>query len=139
MAEAPLADAWTAGARTPEGPTADLRMTGASIDLAQLLKVNVDAGELVERLRAVIDPELGVNIVDLGLVYGAEMVNGVAQILMTTTTPACPIGSYLSDEIQAALFGLDGVLNVEVELTHDPPWSPDRMSDEAKVQLGWAR
>jgi metal-sulfur cluster biosynthetic enzyme len=106
--------------------------------LTRLQSEEVDSGRLVEELRAVIDPELGVNIVDLGLVYGAEMVDGVAHILMTTTTPACPIGSYLRDEIRWALLRVDRILDVEVELTHEPPWSPDRMSDEAKIQLGWA-
>lgn len=114
-------------------------MADQPLGLARLLGAEVDSGRLVEELRAVIDPELGVNIVDLGLVYGAEMVDGVARILMTTTTPACPIGSYLRDEIRWALLRVDRILDVEVELTHEPPWSPDRMSDEAKVQLGWAR
>ena len=114
-------------------------MADEVIGLADLLGVHVEQAELVERLATVIDPELGIDIVNLGLVYGAEMVDGVAQILMTTTTPACPIGSYLSDAIRWALLGLDGVLDVEVELTHEPPWSPERMSEEAKVQLGWAR
>ncbi|MBF6604615.1 MAG: metal-sulfur cluster assembly factor [Chloroflexi bacterium] len=114
-------------------------MADQPLRLARLLGPEVDAGRLVEELRAVIDPELGVNIVDLGLVYGAEMVDGVAHILMTTTTPACPIGSYLRDEIRWALLRVDRVLDVEVELTHEPPWSPDRMSDAAKAQLGWDR
>ena len=114
-------------------------MADEVIGLADLLGVQVEQAELVERLATVIDPELGIDIVNLGLVYGAEMVDGVAQILMTTTTPACPIGSYLTDAIRWALLGLDGVLDVEVELTHEPPWSPERMSEEAKVQLGWAR
>ena len=114
-------------------------MADEVIGLADLLGVQVEQAELVERLATVIDPELGIDIVNLGLVSGAEMVDGVAQILMTTTTPACPIGSYLSDAIRWALLGLDGVLDVEVELTHEPPWSPERMSEEAKVQLGWAR
>jgi Predicted metal-sulfur cluster biosynthetic enzyme len=113
-------------------------MADQPLGLARLLGAEVDSRRLVEEIRAVIDPELGVNIVDLGLVYGAEMVDGVAHILMTTTTPACPIGSYLRDEIRRALLRVDRVLDVEVELTHDPPWSPDRMSDEAKAQLGWA-
>jgi metal-sulfur cluster biosynthetic enzyme len=93
---------------------------------------------LAGRLRLVIDPELGVNIVDLGLVYGAEVVDGVAHVLMTTTTPACPIGSFLSNQVRLALLGVDGIHDVEVELTHEPRWSPERMSDEAKVQMGWA-
>ena len=114
-------------------------MADRHLGLARLLGAEVDSGQLVEELRTVIDPELGVNIVDLGLVYGTEMVDGVAHILMTTTTPACPIGSYLRDEIRWALLRVDRILDVEVELTHEPPWSPDRMSDAAKVQLGWDR
>ena len=114
-------------------------MADQPLGLARLLGAEVGAERLVKELRAVIDPELGVNIVDLGLVYDAQMVDGVAHILMTTTSPACPIGSYLRDEIRWALLRVDRVLDVEVELTHQPPWSPDRMSDEAKVQLGWAK
>lgn len=114
-------------------------MPDRPMNLARLLATPVESSVLVDRLRTVIDPELGISIVDLGLVYGAQAVDGVAQILMTTTTPACPIGSYLSDAIRRALLEIAGLLDVEVELTHDPPWSPDRMSDEAKIELGWAR
>jgi metal-sulfur cluster biosynthetic enzyme len=114
-------------------------MADPTVDLAHVLGLEVDPADLHERLRMVIDPELGINIVDLGLVYGVEVVGGVARVRMTTTTPACPIGSYLADQIRWALLGLDGVLDVEVELTHDPRWFPERMSDEAKVQLGWVR
>lgn len=109
------------------------------IDLARLLGTPIDSSVLVDRLRTVIDPELGIDIVNLGLVYGAQTVDGVAHILMTTTTPACPIGSYLTDAIRRALLEIDGLFDVDVEVTHDPPWSPDRMSDEAKIELGWAR
>ena len=114
-------------------------MADEPVGLARLLGSHVDSADLLDRLRTVIDPELGINIVDLGLVYGAETVDGVARIRLTTTTPACPIGSYLTDAIRWALLEVDGLLDVDVELTHDPPWSPDRMSDEAKVQLGWAQ
>ena len=114
-------------------------MPDQPLGLGRLLGAEVGSTRLVEELRAVIDPELGVNIVDLGLVYGAEMVDGVAHILMTTTSPACPIGSYLRDEIRWALLRVDRIIDVAVELTHVPPWSPDRMSDEAKDQLGWNR
>ena len=114
-------------------------MPDRPMDLARLLATPIESSVLVDRLRTVIDPELGIDIVDLGLVYGAQAVDGVAHILMTTTTPACPIGSYLSDAIRWALLEIDGLFDVEVELTHDPPWSPDRMSAEAKIELGWAR
>ena len=105
--------------------------------LSGLLGSSVDAEAVENALRAVIDPELGVNIVDLGLVYGADVVDGRAEILITTTTPACPLGPYLSDAIRWALLKLDGVLDVQIEVTYDPLWSPDRMTDSAKRQLGW--
>jgi metal-sulfur cluster biosynthetic enzyme len=107
------------------------------LDVAGLLSITVDPGALTGALRTVIDPELGVNIVDLGLVYNAEVVGGVARILITTTTPACPLGPYLSDAIRWALLDIDGVLDVDIEVTYDPLWSPDLMSEEAKVELGW--
>lgn len=95
--------------------------------------------DIVEALGYVIDPELGVDIVGLGLVYDARVIDGIAHILLTTTTPACPVGSYLTDVIRWALLSLEHIERVEVELTHDPRWTPALMSDEVKVQLGWAR
>lgn len=109
-----------------------------AVGLAAVLGVAVTHEALMDRLKAVIDPELGLGIVDLGLVYEADVVDGVARILMTTTTPACPIGAYLIDAIREALFDLDGVLDVDIEVTYDPPWSPELMSDGAKRVLGWS-
>jgi metal-sulfur cluster biosynthetic enzyme len=109
------------------------------LGLGRFLPAAPDDAAVLAELRAVIDPELGVNIVDLGLVYGSRVESGVARITMTTTTPACPIGSYLEQEIRRALLGLDGVIDVDVVLTHEPPWSPELMSDEAKIELGWLR
>jgi metal-sulfur cluster biosynthetic enzyme len=91
----------------------------------------------MNRLHNVIDPELGIDIVSLGLVYGADVRDGVARIRMTTTTPACPIGVYLEGAIRRAVFEIPGIVDVEVEVTYDPPWSPERMSASAKAQLGW--
>jgi metal-sulfur cluster biosynthetic enzyme len=102
-----------------------------------LLGTQVDPEANNEALRAVIDPELGVNIIDLGLVYRAEVVDGRAEILITTTTPACPLGPYMSDGIRWALLKLDGILDVDIEVTYDPLWHPDLMTDAAKAQLGW--
>ncbi len=114
-------------------------MVDQRIGLERLLPAGPEPGAVLEELRTVIDPELGVNIVDLGLVYGAQVVGGVARVRMTTTTPACPIGSYLEEGIRWALLGLDGIVDVDVELTHEPPWTPELMSDDAKIQLGWLR
>lgn len=94
--------------------------------------------ELVRRLlRTVIDPELGVNIVDLGLVYGVRLDDGAVEIEMTLTTPGCPLGGFLDDEIRAALAQLPQVRDVHVELVWEPAWEPQAMSDAAKEQLGW--
>jgi metal-sulfur cluster biosynthetic enzyme len=94
-----------------------------------------------ELLREVIDPEIGINIVDLGLVYDIRMSgDGVAAIRMTLTTPGCPLGGYIDDEIRETLWGAPGVYDVDVRIVWDPPWDPDQMmSDWAKQQLGWRR
>ncbi|HET8587643.1 MAG TPA: metal-sulfur cluster assembly factor [Candidatus Limnocylindria bacterium] len=107
------------------------------MSVSGLLGMTVEPEAISEALRAVIDPELGVNIIDLGLVYNAEVVDGRASILITTTTPACPLGPYLSDGIRWALLKLNGILDVDIEVTYDPLWSPDLMTDVAKAQLGW--
>jgi len=89
-------------------------------------------------LRTVIDPELGVNIVDLGLVYSiATEPQGLVAIEMTLTTPGCPLGGFLDDQIRACLAQLPQVSDVRVELVWEPPWDPAAMSDAAKEQLGW--
>lgn len=112
-------------------------MTDQPIRVGALLGRPVTREELDEQLRGVVDPELGVNIVDLGLVYDASVADGVAKVLITTTTPACPLGPYLSDGIRWALLGLDGVLDVDIDVTYDPLWSPDLMTAYAREQLGW--
>lgn len=92
---------------------------------------------VVEGLREVYDPELHYNIYDLGLVYEIDIKNqGDVHIMMTLTTPACPIGPMVTEQIQENIGIIPGVKDVEVEFTFDPPWSPDKMSDEAKADLG---
>ena len=89
-------------------------------------------------LRAVLDPEIGVNIVDLGLVYEAEVSGDTARVVMTMTTPACPMHEVLTADVRAAVeMMVPGVQRVDVALVFEPRWTPDRMSDEAKQQLGW--
>jgi metal-sulfur cluster biosynthetic enzyme len=94
-----------------------------------------------ELLREVIDPEIGINIIDLGLVYDVGLSSdGVALIRMTLTTPGCPLGGYIDDEIHNILWGAPGVEDIDVRIVWDPPWDPDEMmSDWAKDQLGWRR
>ncbi len=94
--------------------------------------------ELVtEALKEVYDPELHYNIVDLGLVYDVNVKNSDVHVLMTLTTPACPIGPMIMAQIQDAVAVIPNVTDVDVELTFDPMWSPELMSDEAKSDLGF--
>ncbi|MBI2940555.1 MAG: metal-sulfur cluster assembly factor [Chloroflexi bacterium] len=97
----------------------------------------VTVEELREALKAVEDPEIGMNIIDLGLVYQTEIQNGHVDVQMTLTTPFCPLGSYLTGQVQAVLSTLPGVEDVTVDLVWNPPWDPRTMaSEEAKDMLG---
>ena len=92
---------------------------------------------IVEGLREVYDPELHYNIYDLGLVYDIAIKDERdVHIVMTLTTPACPIGPMITEQIQENIGIIPGVKDVDVEFTFDPPWNPDKMSDEAKADLG---
>jgi len=93
--------------------------------------------DVVEVLRSVEDPELGMDIVELGLMYDVEVDGPRVKILYTLTSMGCPVGPMISEGIIDAARSLAGVEEVEAELTFDPPWTPDRMSDDAKFILGF--
>ena len=91
---------------------------------------------IVEALRTVHDPEIPVNIYDLGLIYDIERLeDGDVRILMTLTAPACPVAGEMPYDVAAAVSGVDGVGEVEVVLTWEPPWTQDRMTEDAKLIL----
>lgn len=96
----------------------------------------VDDGALIEALREVIDPELMINIVDLGLVYSINHTDRKVAVDMTLTSPACPAGPQIIMQSKMALEKLDGVDVAEIKLVMSPPWTPARMTDEARDQLG---
>lgn len=90
-------------------------------------------------LRQVIDPEVGVNVVDLGLVYRIEASAAGVRVEMTMTSPACPLGEMIVDEARAVLAaGIPGSGELDVALVWNPPWEPSMMSDRAKESLGWS-
>jgi metal-sulfur cluster biosynthetic enzyme len=95
---------------------------------------------ILAALRQVRDPELMVNIVDLGLIYGilVDEADGKSDVRlsMTMTTPACPFGPELVREVKEVLAGIEGVGKVDVQITLTPPWTPDRMTEEARDELG---
>lgn len=92
--------------------------------------------ELLDALKEVIDPELMVNIVDLGLIYDVTAEDTTVKVDMTLTSPSCPAGPQIIQQSKMALERLEGVEKAEIRLVMSPPWSPDRMTDEARDQLG---
>jgi metal-sulfur cluster biosynthetic enzyme len=93
---------------------------------------------LLEALRTVNDPEVGMNVVDLGLVYGVDVADNRVHVRMTLTSAACPMGASMVEEAKDALArALPASTEVEVELVWDPPWTPSLMSLQAKQALGW--
>jgi metal-sulfur cluster biosynthetic enzyme len=93
--------------------------------------------EVEEALTNVIDPELGLDFVELGLIYGVEVQGGDVRVTFTLTSPGCPIGPQVSEQIEEFVMELDGVESVESEMTFTPPWTPERMSEDAKFALGY--
>lgn len=93
--------------------------------------------QIIDKLRQCLDPELGVNIVDLGLVYGVNIEGNRVNVLMTLTTPGCPLDSYFTRDITTKLKAIKGVSDVSVELTFDPPWNPAKMSPDGQDLLGF--
>ena len=89
--------------------------------------MSVDLAKVWTSLRAVLDPELGMSIVDLGLVYGVEVCDATVRVTMTLTTPGCPLHSAMTGWVRQAVMLVSGVESVEVQLTFDPPWTPERI------------
>jgi len=93
--------------------------------------------DVVEALRQVEDPELGMDIVDLGLMYDVEVEGPKVKVIYTLTSMGCPVGPMIDEQINQVTAQVPGVEEVETELTWDPPWSPEKMSDDAKFILGF--
>ena len=93
--------------------------------------------EVTDALRDVIDPELGLDFVELGLIYEVEVQESKVRVTYTLTSPGCPIGPQVSEQIEEFVSELDGVDEVEPTMTFSPPWTPERMSEDAKFALGF--
>jgi metal-sulfur cluster biosynthetic enzyme len=93
--------------------------------------------EMLDVLRTVIDPELHMNIVDLGLVYGVSQEERTVKVDMTLTTPGCPYGPYLLHMVRESLMAMEGVEEAEVNVVWEPAWSPEKMSEEARLEFGF--
>ena len=107
---------------------AEAAVGGAGSDLQQAV---------IEALKEIYDPEIPVNIYDLGLIYGVEVDDEAdAVVTMTLTTPHCPVAETMPGEVELRASSVPGIRDAEVNLVWDPPWSPDKMSDEARLELG---
>ncbi len=93
--------------------------------------------EVTDALREVIDPELGLDFVELGLIYEVEVDDGAVHVTYTLTSPGCPIGPQVSEQIEEFVMDLDGVEDVQSTMTFTPPWTPELMSEDAKFALGF--
>jgi metal-sulfur cluster biosynthetic enzyme len=124
-------------------------MVGSLLRLAEVIKTHlhnyqINGGsamkltreEILKVLKNVIDPEIGLNIVDLGFIYGIDIKGKKIRVRMTLTTPECPMHQMFVHEVENALKAAFDKVEVKVELVFDPPWTPERMSNEAKKKLG---
>jgi FeS assembly SUF system protein len=92
--------------------------------------------EVILALRQIFDPEIPVNIYDLGLIYNVEIADAHCLVTMTLTTPHCPVAETMPGEVEMRVMSVPGVASAEVALVWDPPWDPGKMSDEAKLEMG---
>jgi metal-sulfur cluster biosynthetic enzyme len=97
----------------------------------------VSEKQVMDKLATVIDPELNLNVVDLGLIYEVDIDGTHVTVIMTLTSPGCPLAPMIEGQAKEAVLSLDGIDMVDVSIVFDPPWNPSMMSDEAKLELGF--
>jgi len=91
---------------------------------------------IYEKLKEIYDPEVGINIVDMGLIYSLDIADSKVEITMTLTSPGCPAGAQILSQIDSQVKTVDGIEDVDIKVVWSPPWSPDMLSEEARDQLG---
>ncbi|MCD6579548.1 metal-sulfur cluster assembly factor [bacterium] len=96
----------------------------------------VDKEQVKNALEKVLDPEIGIDIVSLGLIYSIKVEKAIAKIKMTLTIPGCPLANYITQEAKHTVEEIDGIEEAEIELVYDPPWSPDMIPEETRKKLG---
>jgi metal-sulfur cluster biosynthetic enzyme len=96
----------------------------------------VDQDAIYEALKHIYDPEVGINIVDMGLIYSLDIEDNKVDLTMTLTSPGCPAGPQILSQVDSAIKALEGVEDVDIKVVWSPPWSPDMLSEEARDQLG---
>ena len=126
-----------APAASDEGSTAPEASVSTNGDAPADGDGAITEGTILDALKAVIDPELGINIVDLGLVYDVEIADGHVHVQYTLTTMGCPIGPLIEAQMHQLLDPLPGIDSFDAEMVLRPPWTPEMMSEEAKQALGY--
>jgi|TARA_Y100000817_G_scaffold89853_1_gene69898 metal-sulfur cluster biosynthetic enzyme len=119
----------------PEESSSNVKMKSFKRDKADQQDFTFDEPKVLDALKNVMDPELPVSIVDLGLIYHVDIADNNIKVQMTLTTPGCSMGSMISSQVENTLYAL-GAKSVVVEVVWDPPWNPNMMSEEAKTKLG---
>ena len=126
--------------RTEERATQEPADSDGQLNPGESASAEAGSGDvmeaIMEALRQVDDPELGINIVDLGLVYDVRIEGDTVHITYTLTTMGCPIGPLIEQQITRMIEPVEGIENVDAEMVLTPPWTPDKMSEEAKAALG---
>lgn len=119
-----------------EEPAAQAETSGSSeIPEEELTRITQD---VIRSLKTVYDPEIPVDIYELGLIYKVDLSDErLLTVDMTLTAPGCPVAEEMPGWVEGAVRGIEGVDDVKVNMTFDPPWTPEKMSDEAKLELGW--
>lgn len=121
---------------------ADMLQKTREIDAAPMPDHNIDiddsslAANVIEALREIYDPEIPVNIYDMGLIYKVQIEAGKAEIDMTLTTPGCPVAQSFPGMVESTIKKVPGIKDAKVELVWDPPWTQENLSEEARLQLG---
>ncbi|MEM9331208.1 MAG: SUF system Fe-S cluster assembly protein [Pseudomonadota bacterium] len=109
--------------------------SASSIPAEELERLTRD---IIAALKTVYDPEIPTDIYELGLIYKVDIEdNRLVKVVMTVTAPGCPVAGEMPGWVQNAIAAIPGIMDVEVEMTYDPPWTPERMSEEAQIALGW--
>ena len=109
--------------------------TASSIPDEELTRMTTD---IIAALKTVYDPEIPTDIYELGLIYKVDIEDDrMVKVVMTVTAPGCPVAGEMPNWVRDAIGTVQGVMDVEVDMTYDPPWTPERMSEEAQVALGW--
>ena len=120
-----------------EAPNAVEMTTGSatSIPPEEIERLTTD---IVAALKTVYDPEIPTDIYELGLIYKVDIEDSrLVKVVMTVTAPGCPVAGEMPGWVRDAISNVRGIMDVEVDMTYDPPWTPERMSEEAQIALGW--